>query len=119
MVGRRDAPRAPDRVEMAALHAGVRPGSARTGGTACISRVVALQDHLGVIHDAEVAAPHGPHLPRRDSGVLPRRPGRGDRRYLAVREREVARFHRTVGVPWRGIAGLTFRRALGRTLAAL
>ena len=40
-------------------------------------------------------------------------------RYLVAREREVARLKRTVGVPWRGVSGLTFRRALGRTLAAL
>ena len=40
-------------------------------------------------------------------------------RYLVSREREVARLRRTVGGPWRGVAGVSFRRALGRTVAGL
>ena len=40
-------------------------------------------------------------------------------RYLVNREKEVARLHRTVGPSWRGVAGIGFRRALGRTLAQL
>ncbi len=37
----------------------------------------------------------------------------------SVGERDVARLKRTVGVPWRSVSSLTFRRALGRTIAAL
>ena len=40
-------------------------------------------------------------------------------RYLVVREKDVARLRRTVGASWRGVAGMTFRRSLGRTIASL
>ena len=40
-------------------------------------------------------------------------------RYLVSREREVARLRRTVGPVWRGVAGVTFRRTLGRVVAGL
>jgi hypothetical protein len=40
-------------------------------------------------------------------------------RYLVSREREVARLRRTIGAPWRGVAGVTFRRTLGRVVAGL
>ena len=36
-----------------------------------------------------------------------------------LREREVARLRRSVGPPWRGVAGVGFRRALGRLAAGL
>jgi CHAD domain-containing protein len=86
---------------------------------ALISRVVALQDHLGAMNDAEVGAhmaraflvEHAGELSDSQSGAISR--------YLVAREREVARLKRTVGAPWRGVSGLTFRRALGRTLATL
>jgi hypothetical protein len=40
-------------------------------------------------------------------------------RFLVSREREVARLRRSIGAPWRGVAGVTFRRRLGRVLAGL
>ena len=86
---------------------------------ALISRVVALQDHLGAMNDAEVGA----HMARaylvEHAGDLTDGQSSAISRYLVAREREVARLKRTVGVPWRSVAGLTFRRALGRTIAAL
>ena len=86
---------------------------------ALISRVVALQDHLGAMNDAEVAA----HMARaylvEHAGELTDGQASAISRYLVFREREVARLKRTVGVPWRSVAGLTFRRALGRTIATL
>ncbi len=86
---------------------------------ALISRVVALQDHLGTMNDAEIGA----HMARaylvEHAGELTDTQASAISRYLVTREREVARFKRTVGVPWRGVAGLTFRRALGRTIATL
>ena len=39
--------------------------------------------------------------------------------YLVVREKDLARLRRTVGPTWRGVAGMTFRRSLGRTIASL
>ena len=86
---------------------------------ALISRVVALQDHLGAMNDAEIAA----HMARaflvEHAGDLTDHETSAISRYLVFREREVARLKRTVGVPWRSVAGLTFRRALGRTIATL
>jgi CHAD domain-containing protein len=84
-----------------------------------IARVVALQDHLGFMNDAEVAATmartflveHGNELIEAEAQAIGR--------YLVSREREVARLKRTVGTAWRGVAGLTFRRGLGRTVAIL
>jgi CHAD domain-containing protein len=86
---------------------------------ALISRVVALQDHLGAMNDAEVAS----HMARAflvdHASDLTDGQAAAISRYLVAREREVVRLKRTVGGPWRSVAGLTFRRALGRTIAAL
>jgi CHAD domain-containing protein len=84
-----------------------------------IERVVALQDHLGELHDADVAAglaraflvEHAGDLSEQESGAIGR--------YLVDRERELARLRRTVGPAWRGVSGLAFRRALGRLVAGL
>ena len=88
-------------------------------GPALIARVVALQDHLGAMNDADIAA----HMARaflvEHSADLSDHEASAISRYLVFREREAARLKRTVGGPWRGVAGLTFRRALGRTLATL
>jgi CHAD domain-containing protein len=86
---------------------------------ALIGRVVALQDHLGAMNDAEVAASMARTFLVDHAGDLVDSQTAAISRYLVAREREVARLKRTVGVPWRGVAGLTFRRALGRTIAAL
>jgi CHAD domain-containing protein len=84
-----------------------------------IAKVTALQDHLGLMHDADVAA----HLARgflvEQAGSLSELESAAIGRYLVSREKEVARLRRTVGSPWRGVAGLTFRRRLGRVLAGL
>ncbi len=72
-----------------------------------IERVVALQDHLGFLNDADVAA----QLARRflvDRGAS-----------LPGAEREVRRLRRSAPRLWRGVAGFGFRRALARELARL
>ena len=88
-------------------------------GDPLIARVTALQDHLGLLHDADVAA----HLARDfllvQASSLNQAESAAIGRYLVNREREVARLRRTVGAPWRGVAGLAFRRGLGRALARL
>ncbi|HSG86121.1 MAG TPA: CHAD domain-containing protein [Candidatus Limnocylindrales bacterium] len=84
-----------------------------------IERVVALQDHLGWLHDADVASglarsflvEHAADLTEEQTGAIGR--------YLVERERELARLRRSVGGPWRRVAGLAFRRALGRVVASL
>ena len=84
-----------------------------------IARVTALQDHLGLMKDADVAA----HLARsflvEHAGSISDVESAAIARYLVSREKEVARLHRTVGRTWRGVAGIAFRRALGRALAGL
>jgi CHAD domain-containing protein len=84
-----------------------------------IARVTALQDHLGLMKDADVAA----HLARsflvEHAGSISDGESGAIARYLVSREKEVARLHRTVGRSWRGVAGIVFRRALGRALAGL
>ena len=84
-----------------------------------IARVTALQDHLGLMKDADVAA----HLARsflvEQAGSISDGESAAIARYLVSREKEVARLHRTVGRTWRGVAGIAFRRALGRALAGL
>ena len=87
--------------------------------TPLINRVVALQDHLGLMNDANVAA----HMARtflvERAGDLSTQESAAIGRYLVSRERDVARLKRTVGVPWRGVAGIGFRRSLGRVVAGL
>jgi CHAD domain-containing protein len=84
-----------------------------------IARVTALQDHLGELNDADVTA----HMARsylvENAGDLSALESAAIARYLVSREKEVARLRRTVGAPWRGVAGVSFRRALGRTVAGL
>jgi CHAD domain-containing protein len=86
---------------------------------ALIARVTALQDHLGLMHDADVSA----HLARdfllEHAGDLSDAESAAIGRYLLNREREVARLRRTVGPVWRGVSGIRFRRGLGRALAGL
>ena len=84
-----------------------------------IARVTALQDHLGLMHDADVSA----HLARdflvEHAGSLSDAESSAIARYLVNRERETVRLQRTVGRPWRGVSGVAFRRGLGRALAGL
>ena len=87
--------------------------------TPLIAKVVALQDHLGLMNDANVAA----HMARTflvdRAGDLSSQESAAIGRYLINRERDVARLKRTVGMPWRGVAGIGFRRSLGRVVAGL
>jgi CHAD domain-containing protein len=84
-----------------------------------IARVTALQDHLGELNDANVTANMARSFLVENAGSLSALESAAIGRYLVSREREVARLKRTVGAPWRGVAGVRFRRALGRTVASL
>ena len=84
-----------------------------------IVRVTALQDHLGLMNDADVAASMARTFLVEHSGELSPLESASIGRYLVNREREVARLRRTIGAPWRGVAGVTFRRTLGRVVAGL
>ena len=84
-----------------------------------IARVTALQDHLGLMNDANVSASMARTFLVEHAGDLSGLESAAIGRYLVSREREVARLRRTIGVPWRGVAGVTFRRTLGRVVARL
>jgi CHAD domain-containing protein/adenylate cyclase class IV len=96
----------------------VREGLGREAGPV-IEKVVALQDHLGWLHDADVAANLARAFLVEHAGTLSEAESAAIGRYLVDRERELARLRRTVGPPWRGVASLAFRRALGRVVAGL
>jgi CHAD domain-containing protein len=84
-----------------------------------IARVTALQDHLGLLNDADVAASMARTFLVEHAGDLSGIESAAIGRYLVSREREIARLRRSVGPAWRGAAGISFRRALGRVVAAL
>jgi len=84
-----------------------------------IARVTAMQDHLGLMNDADVAASMTRTLLVEQAGALTTSESAAIGRYLVNRERELARLHRSVGPSWRGVAGIGFRRALGRVVAGI
>jgi CHAD domain-containing protein len=84
-----------------------------------IARVTALQDHLGLMNDADVSASMARTFLVEHAGELSALESAAIGRYLVSREREVARLRRTIGRPWRGVAGVTFRRTLGRVVSRL
>jgi CHAD domain-containing protein len=80
-----------------------------------IERLVALQDHLGALNDATLTAAavrsflgaHHLELEPSDRAELAA--------YLDDQERRARTLRRSVGRPWRPIAGITFARRLART----
>ena len=84
-----------------------------------IERVVAMQDHLGLMNDADVAAMRARALLVERSGHLTDAQATAIGRYLTVQEKEVARLKKGAAAPWRGVSGIVFRRGLGRALTAL
>jgi CHAD domain-containing protein len=89
------------------------------GADPLIARVTALQDHLGLMNDADVTASMTRTFLLEHAGDLSAQESAAIGRYLVDREKEVARLRRTVGATWRSVAGLRFRRALGRVAAEL
>jgi CHAD domain-containing protein len=84
-----------------------------------LERVMALQDFLGCLHDADVAAKLARDVLVSRSGELIREEREAIGAYLHSRERELARRRRALGPVWRAVTGAPFRRALGRATAAL
>ncbi len=87
--------------------------------TPLIARVTALQDHLGKMNDADVSASMARAFLVEHAGDLSSLESAAIGRYLVSREREVVSLRRTLSVPWRGVAGIAFRRLLGRVTAGL
>ena len=84
-----------------------------------IARVTALQDHLGLMNDGQVTASMARTFLVEQAAELSPPESAAIGRYLVDREKEVARLRRSIGVPWRGLAGPGFRRSLGRVAAGL
>jgi len=84
-----------------------------------IEKVTDLQDQLGLMNDADVAGAMARTFLVEHSSQLTPLESAAIGRYLVDREREVTRLRRMIGVPWRRVAGATFRRALGRVVAGL
>ena len=84
-----------------------------------LPRIVALQDHLGALHDAEVASGRARTFLVECSGQVTEAEIAAIGRYLTSREREMTRLRRTVGRSWRGVASVSFRRSLARAISEL
>ena len=88
-------------------------------GPRLLGRVSALQDFLGDLHDADVAAKLARDVLVARAGELSRTETEAIGAYLHSRERELVRRRRSLGPVWRAVNGAPFRRALGRAAAAL
>ena len=84
-----------------------------------IERVTALQDHLGLMNDANVSGSMARTFLVEHAGDLSELESAAIGRFLVSREREVTRLRRQIGPTWRGVAGVTFRRRLGRLVSGL
>jgi CHAD domain-containing protein len=84
-----------------------------------IERVTALQDHLGLLHDADVAATLArTFLVERSAHLAPATVDAVGG-YLRNRELEVTHLRRTMGPAWRRMVSIEFRRGLSRAISAL
>ena len=84
-----------------------------------IQRVTALQDHLGLLNDADVAATMAREFLATRSTELSSAERSAVGAFVTDRDRELRRLRRSAGRPWRSVAGVLFRRRLGRVLAGL
>jgi CHAD domain-containing protein len=84
--------------------------------TTLLRRVVALQDHLGDIHDLHGAATLAHDFIERTGGL-----GRAERSATMRLERHLdartARLQRDLGPTWRRLSGPSYRRGLGQAIA--
>jgi CHAD domain-containing protein len=84
-----------------------------------IERVTALQDHLGQLNDADVAATMTREfLAERGDSLTPAQSA-AVAEYLAEQERLVVELSASVGAPSAAVASLPFRRRLAKVLAEL
>ena len=88
-------------------------------GERLIAKIVALQDHLGTLHDADVAAGLGGEFLAAHATRLDPAEREEIERYVLHAQREVARLRKSTKGPWADVDGVAFRRTLGRALARL
>jgi CHAD domain-containing protein len=84
-----------------------------------IADLVALQDALGSLNDAQIAADSTREWLVKTTGGLAREEQLAAGAYVRHSEREVARARRAFLRPWRRIAGVTFRRRLAQIAGSL
>jgi CHAD domain-containing protein len=84
-----------------------------------IARTVTLQDALGALHDADVAASMAREFLAAHANRLPAQSIEAVGRYLISRERELVRLRRALPAAWRPIVSPTYRRSLGRAVSTL
>ena len=84
-----------------------------------VERVTALQDQLGMLHDADVAGGLARSFLVEHAATLPPVSASAIGGYLAAKEHDMARLRRAIGPAWRRVTSIEFRRALGRAVAAL
>ena len=82
-----------------------------------IARLVDLQDHLGSLNDAAIAAVATRTFLGDGEAALAAGERAAIEQYLGDREREVGRVRRSLGRVWRPVVGVTFTRRLGRAVA--
>ncbi len=78
-----------------------------------ITQITQLQDHLGLMNDADVAAAATRDWLNLNAPMLPARSREAVGLYLDSREAEVGRLRHEFRPLWRRITGRTFRKALG------
>jgi triphosphatase len=88
-------------------------------GEKLVAKIVALQDHLGKLHDADVAAGLTREFLVEHATRLEAAHREEIARYLAHEQREIARLRKSTNRPWADVDDVAFRRALGRALARL
>ncbi len=84
-----------------------------------VSRIVAVQDHLGDLHDLHVAAELARAFGADPAVDLSRSQRAAIGRFVKHLDGRVERLRATAGSSWREVAGVSYRRALGRALARL
>jgi triphosphatase len=87
--------------------------------TDAIARVTALQDHLGQLNDADVAAAMTREFLAESGDSLTPAQSAAVADYLAEQDRLVVELSASVGPAWAAVSSLAFRRRLARVLAEL
>ena len=77
-----------------------------------IAELTALQDHLGLLNDAQLAATFTREWLLENAAEIPATTRKSIAGYLTASERDQARLRRSFGRLWRRVAGHTFRRRL-------
>ena len=86
-----------------------------------IGQVVALQDHIGVLHDMHVAATLAREVANGATGAIAptSRQARAIDRFVRHFDERTLHLQRTLGPTWRPLVAPDYRRRLGRGLARL